>query len=223
MDWWRSVSPEQVLLFVGLAYIGIFGLLSRTRHESLSLQFAIEGLVITGLAVVATRLGYSVNPILFFFILYTVTMRARWLADLGNLLVARRRYRDGLIAFNVALSLWPDALSRRIVEINKAVAFLRLGYLERARAMLEKVLQSAERDGLSPKHVAAVHYNLGIIARAEGDESRARAHFEEAVNVAPYTIYGYGARQALAGKPLATRTVSDEADAEGGKPPEELL
>ncbi len=211
MEWWTSIPQTQLLLFVGLAYIGIFGLLSRTRHEMLSLQFALEGLLITLAAVAWSALGGGVNPILFFFILYTVTMRARWLADLGNLLVARRRYRDGLIAFNIALSLWPDALSRRIVEINKAIAFLRLGYLDRAREMLESVLRAADTDGLSPKQVAAVHYNLGVIARAQGDDERAQAHFRQAVEIAPHSIYGYGAMQALSGKPLATRRSRKEA------------
>ncbi len=220
MEWWTSIPHTQLLLFVGLAYIGIFGLLSRTRHEMLSLQFAVEGLLITLGAVVLSAVGRPVNPILFFFILYTVTMRARWLADLGNLLVARRRYRDGMVAFNVALSLWPDVLSRRIVEINKAVAFLRLGYLERAREMLEGILRTADKDGLAPKHVAAVHYNLGIIARAQGEEERAKAHFRQAVEVAPHTIYGYGAMQALSGKPLATRRGKNQDAQERPEPPD---
>ncbi len=213
MRFWESIPLPQLLLFVGLAYIGVFGLLARTRHEQLSLQFALEGLLITLGAVALSYWGKPVNPILFFFVLYTVTMRARWMADLGNLLVARRRYKDGLIVFNLALSLWPDVLSRRIVEINKAVAFLRLGYLDKAREMLERVLRTADQDGLAPKHVAAAHYNLGIIARAQGDEQRAKEHFNLAVEIAPHSIYAYGAMQALAGKPLAGRRRAEQPDA----------
>lgn len=210
MNTWFAISLQQLILFIGLAYIVLFGLLSRTRDEALSLQFALEGLVITTGAWLLVRSGILVNPILFFFVLYTVTMRARWLADLGNFLIARRRYRDGMMAFDLALRLHPDLLSRRIVEINQAVAFLRLGHLDRARAMLERILEGAEEAGLSPKHIAAAHYNLGVIARAQGEEDRAKEHFVQAVEVGPHTIYGYGARQALQGKPLVTRRSREE-------------
>ena len=212
MNTWFAISLEMLIPFIGLAYIALFGLLSKSRDEALSLQFAVEGLIITAGGWLLVRSGVRVNPILFFFVIYTVTMRSRWLADLGNFLVARRRYRDAMIAFDLAQRLWPDALSRRIAEINQAVAFLRLGHLERARAMLEKVLESADQAGLSPKHVAATHYNLGIIARVEGDDDRARQHFLQALEIGPHTIYGYGARQALQGKPLVTRRSRDEAD-----------
>lgn len=219
MNTWFAISLEQLIVFIGLAYIVLFGLLSKTRNEALSLQFAVEGMVITAIAWILVRRGTLVNPILFFFVLYTVTMRARWLADLGNFLIARRRYRDGMMAFDLALRLWPDMLSRRIVEINQAVAFLRLGHVERARAMLEHVLQRAEESGLSPKHVAAAHYNLGIIARVEGDEAQARHHFMHAIEVGPHTIYGYGARQAMQGKPLATKKAREEKEDDDSGPP----
>ncbi len=219
MNTWFAISLEQLIVFIGLAYIVLFGLLSKTRSEALSLQFAVEGLIITAIGWILVRRGALVNPILFFFVLYTVTMRARWLADLGNFLIARRRYRDGMLVFDLALHLWPDLISRRIVEINQAVAFLRLGRLERARTMLERVLQLAEESGLSPKHVAAAHYNLGIIARVEGDEERARRHFIQATEVGPHTIYGYGARQALQGKPLATRKAGKEKENGDSEPP----
>lgn len=194
---WLSFSLSQLIAFIGLAFVGLFGFLSKTRHEPLSLQFALEGMVLTALAVALVKMGYLVNPILFFSVLYLVTMRGRWLTDVGNFLASRRRYRDSLIAFDLAVALRPDALSRAITEMNRAWVFFRLGHVERARRILEQLLAEKERVGLSPKHVAAIHYNLGIIARREGQEDVARRHFEAALEAAPHTIYAYGAQQAL--------------------------
>ncbi len=203
----QEVSFTQLIAFVGLAYILLFGLLSKFRGEALSLQFALEGLGITAVGVVLAYWGQfstPVYPVLFFFLLYTITMRARWMVDLANYLMARRRYRDGMTLFDLALRLRPDVISRRLVEINQAVGFFRLGHVARAREILIRVLDRAETDGLSARHVAAVHYNLGIIARAEGKEDEARRHFNQAVDIAPHSIYAYGAMQAL-NKPPTSR------------------
>ncbi len=195
---WLSISLSQLIAFVGLAFIGLFGFLSKTRQEPLSLQFAIEGVIITALGIGLVQMGYLVNPILFFFILYMVTLRGRWLTDVGNFLASRRRYRDSLIAFDLAVRLRPDALTRALAEMNRAIVLFRLGHVDKARRTLEQLLAARERLGLSPKHQAAIHYNLGIIARRQGEDGEARRHFEAALEVAPHTIYAFGAQQALA-------------------------
>ncbi len=205
---WLSISLTQLIAFVGLAFIGLFGFLSKTRQEPLSLRFAVEGLVITGGAIGLVRLGYRVNPILFFFILYMVTLRGRWLTDVGNFLSARGRYRDSLIAYDLAVHLHPDALTRALAEMNRAVVLFRLGHVEKARRTLERLLAAREQVGFSPKHVAAIHYNLGIIARRQGENQVARQHFEAAVEAAPHTIYAFGAQQALAQPALHSEEAS---------------
>jgi len=213
---WASIVPlDRVIALMGLLYILLFGLLSYSRREGLSTRFAVESLVITALSVLTIRLGYALNPVLFFFVLYTLTMRTRWLADLGNFLVARRRYRDGFVVFDLALRVWPDAVARRIVEINQAVAFLRLGQVGRAREALSRLLSRDAEEDVAPKHLAAIYYNLGVISRVEEKDEEARRWFNKVLDVAPSSIYGYGAKQALQGKPLRRSNDDDKAPFDG--------
>jgi tetratricopeptide (TPR) repeat protein len=137
-----------------------------------------------------------VNPILFFIVIYLVTMRVRLLVDLGNWFASRGRYDQALDLFRFALRLGPDAVSRQITIINRGVTQLRVQELEAAYLTLKEALADvALRPGAS--HLAAGYYNLGVACRRTGREAEAVHHFHEAIDSLPTSIYAHGARQAL--------------------------
>ena len=84
------MNPSLLLIIIGFLYVLFFGGLSWLRREGLSLQFAIEAIVIilfsTGLA---NLLNVTINPVLFLFVLYLITARVRLLADIAVLFAKR--------------------------------------------------------------------------------------------------------------------------------------
>jgi len=184
-----------VILLIGLLYILGFGALSFVRRQGLSLQFTVEGLVVTALFAALSYVA-PVNPLLFLLILYLVTMRVRLLVDLGNWFTSRRRYERALAFSRLALRLGPDAVSRQIVLINRGVTQLRMQEPETARLTLEEALAD-EQVRLGARYLAAGYYNLGLACRRTGREAEAVRHFNEAIDVLPNSIYAHAARQAL--------------------------
>jgi tetratricopeptide (TPR) repeat protein len=189
------VHPSLLILLIGLLYLLGFGALSLGRRQGLSLRFAIEGLVVT---VVGAALASSlpVSPLLFVIVLYLVTMRARLLVDLGNWFAARKQYGRALNLYRIALHLWPDAVSRQIVLINRGVSELGMQETEAAYLTLSKALADRERR-TGAKYLAAGHYNLGLACRRTGREAEAIRRFNEAIDALPNSIYARAASQAL--------------------------
>lgn len=191
-----SISPVSLLLLIGLLFTFAFRLLSQLRREGLATQFTVEALVITGLGAAYSYAVAPLHPLLFLVLLYLITMRVRLLVDLGNSLTARGQYEPALGLFRLAMRLGPDAVSRRIVLINRGVTQLRMGAPEAARASLEEaVVQETTR--LGAKYLAAGFYNLGLACHRLGQEAEAIRCFNQAIDAFPGSIYARAAEQAL--------------------------
>jgi len=132
------VNPYLVLLLIALLYILAAGGLSALRREGSSFQFAVEVIVVAGLLVIFSLVtGQVIHPVPFLIVIYLLTMRARLMVDLGNLLARRGHHQPATNVYNLALKLKPDGLSRQIVMLNQAVHQLQQGQLAQATAMLE--------------------------------------------------------------------------------------
>ena len=190
------MHPSLLILLVGLLYLLGFGALSFMRRQGLSTRFAVEGLIVTAVGAALAFASVPIHPILFFVILYLVTMRARLLVDLGNALTSRKRYDQALALYGFALRLGPDAVSRQIALINRGVTQLRMQEPEAAYLTLEEVLAD-EKMRPGAKYLAAGYYNLGLACRRTGREPEATRRFNQAIDALPTSIYAHGARQAL--------------------------
>ena len=191
------MNPHLPLLLIALLYILVIGGLSALRREGFSLQFAIEVIVVAGLLVVFSLVtGQALHPIVFLIVIYLVTMRARLLVDLGNLLARRGYHNQATSMYNLALKSKPDGPSRQIVLLNQAVQHLKQSQLTQAIAMLEDLLADPQ-SSLSPKHEAAARYNLAVGYRRQGNEAKAIVGFNKVIDVMPGSLYASGAQIAL--------------------------
>lgn len=189
------MNPYLLLLLIALLYILIVGGLSALRRERFSLQFAVEVIVVAGLAMALSLIiGQSIHPILFLSVIYLVTMRARLLVDLGNLLAKRGYHSQAANAYDLALKSQPDGPSRQIVTLNKAVHHFKQGHFTQAIAMLEALLTESS---LSPKYEAAARYNLAVAHRRQGSEAKAIVEFNKVIDIMPGSLYASGAQIAL--------------------------
>lgn len=193
------MSLPVILLLEGLAYTVLFGGLSLLRREGLSAQFAIEATIITVIASGLTALsGFPTHPILFLIILYLITMRARLLVDVGNVLAQRGQLAHAGRLYTLATRLWPDKTSRLIVQVNQGAACLQQGALDEAIDILKGVLQQAGQGYLGVKHEAAAHYNLGVAYRRKKLDAQAIVEFNAVVDTWPASEYARRAEAALA-------------------------
>jgi tetratricopeptide (TPR) repeat protein len=191
------VNPHLILILIALLYILMIGGLSALRREGLSLQFAVEVVVVAGLLMAfSLAMEQAIHPVLFLGIMYLVTMRVRLIIDLGNLLARRGHGGPAMRLYDLALKLRPDGVSRQIVQLNQAVHRLRAGQLAQAAAELEGLL-AADPDSLNPKHEAAARYNLAVAYRRQGNEARAVVEFNKVIDLMPGSLYASGARSAL--------------------------
>lgn len=212
------MNPHLMIVIVGLSYIILFGGMSLLRREGLSNQFAFEVLGFTILVVVIALLtGTTVHPVLFLIAVYLISMRARLLVDVANLLSARGRQRDAITVLDWAMQLYPDRSARLIIKVNMGIVQLRRQNPESAQTLLESVLEEAEGGGLGIKYEAACHYNLGLALQRQGKEAAAVHQFNETIGTFPSSIYSKAAEQALEqrrqGKTKSAEP-SDEAEGE---------
>jgi tetratricopeptide (TPR) repeat protein len=192
------VDPYLLILIEAFLFILLFGGLSLLRREGLSGQLALEVLAITAITIGTSMLtGLPLDPILFLIFVYLVTMRARLLTDLGNLLSSRGQHSIALTLYQLALRLKPDTASRSIVLINMGVAQVWLGAPAEAIPVLQEVLAAKAQGHLSPKCEAACLYNLGIAYRRAGNDREAVRAFNEVIELYPSSIYAVGANAAL--------------------------
>ena len=142
------MNPYLLIALVGLIYIVVFGGLSVIRREGLSTQFAFEVLGITAMVAVGGLLTRTrVNAVLFLILVYLLSMRARLLVDLANLLSARGRQRDAITLLQWAIRLYPDRSTRLIILVNMGIVQLRRQNPESAQALFELVLEDAKTEG----------------------------------------------------------------------------
>lgn len=192
------MSAPALLLLVGLLYIVLFGGLSLLRREGLSSQFAVEALVITGIASgLAALANFSIQPVLFLIVLYLITMRTRVLVDLGNLFARRGDFGRAEPIYRLAGRLWPDHTGRLIIQVNQTTACLQQGRHDEAIASFQDILKSAEHGYLGVKYEAAVHYNLGVAYRRKDMETEARREFNATIDTWPASEYARQAEIAL--------------------------
>jgi len=191
------MNPLMLILLVALLFILVFGGLPVLKKEGLSLQLAVEVLVLTGLSIGASLLtGLRLDPILFLIFLYLLVMRCRLLIDLGNLLSSRGRHQPALSIYRLAMQLAPDFPIRLTALISYSAVLVRIGALEEAIRILEGVLEKG-RERLQPKHESACHYNLGVAYLRLGRESRAVREFNETVDAWPLSPYAQYAQTVL--------------------------
>lgn len=193
-----GVHPYLILPFISLFFVLVFGGLSLLRREGLSNQFALEVLILTGLALLLSwGLRVIINPIFFLIFVYLVSMRARLLVDVANPLSMRGKHQIAESLLRLALRLRPDGVTRLIVLINYGVTHLRQGKFKEAIEVLEEVLSAKRLGALSPKHEAACRYNLGLARLRAGEERKAVREFNEVIDLMPDSLYAVGARTAL--------------------------
>jgi len=192
------MNPHLLIATIGLCYIIVFGGLSIIRREGLSTQFAYEVLGITAMVVAGALLtGIPVNPILFLAVIYLLSMRARLMVDVANLLSARGRQRDAISVLQWALRLYPDRSARLIILVNMGIVQLRRQSPESAQSLFELVLEEAEGGSLGIKYEAACRYNFGLALKRQGKEAEAVRQFNETIGVFPSSVYSRAAEQAL--------------------------
>jgi tetratricopeptide (TPR) repeat protein len=180
-----------------LLFILIFGGLPVLRKEGLSLQLAVEVLILTGFSIGASLLtGVRLDPILFLIFLYLIVMRSRLLIDLGNLFASRGRHQQALSIYRLSMRLAPDFPVRLLALISYSAVLVRIGALEEAIRILEEILEKW-RDSLQPKHESACHYNLGVAYMRLGKDSQAVREFNEAIDAWPLSTYAQYAKAAL--------------------------
>ena len=194
-----SIHPSLLILLVGLLFTLAFGGLSLLRRQGLSMRFAVEGLIIP-LAGSALAYFFPVHPLFFVVVLYLVTVRVRLLTDLGNWFTTQGRPARALGILHVAQRLWPDKVSRQIVDINRGVAQLKLGRPEDAYQTLRAALDE-EHTLSGAKHLAAGHYNLGLACRRTSRDAEAIRRFNEAIEALPTSIYARAAQLELEKRP----------------------
>jgi tetratricopeptide (TPR) repeat protein len=193
------VNLPVLLLFEGFLFIVLFGGLSLLRRERLSGQFALEAIAITGVASGFTALtGFTTHPILFFILLYLITLRVRLLVDLGNFFAQRGQFSSAHRVYALAEHLWPDQTSRLIVQVNQGTARLQQGAPDEAITIINNVLQKASEGYLGIKYEAAAHYNLGVAYRRKKMEARAVSEFTAVLDIWPVSEYARRAEAALA-------------------------
>jgi tetratricopeptide (TPR) repeat protein len=193
-----NLDPMLLLILTACLFILVFGGLSLLRREGLSVQFALEAVALTILLVGGTWLaGIVLSPFLLLILLYLVTMRSRLVVDIANMLAERKRYDSAFRLYKLGLAWWPDATARLIVLTNWGIAELHSGEVDAAIRTLESVLGAETRSRLGLKYEAACHYNLGYAFEQKGEEAKATAQYNEAIDLLPGSLYAKAAQAAL--------------------------
>jgi tetratricopeptide (TPR) repeat protein len=192
------MDPYLLSLLIACLYIVVFGGLSLLRREGLSVQFAVEAIVLTALLVGGSyAIGIPINPILLLVVLYLVTMRSRLIVDLANLLARRRNYGAAFKLYQLGLAWWPDTSARLIVLANRGAAELHSGEVDTAIKTFQAVMDSEQRSRLGIKYEAATNYNLAYAYEQAGEGSKAIAHYNAAIDTLPGSLYAKAAQAAL--------------------------
>jgi len=205
-----------LLLLEGLLFVAVFGALSLFRREGLSIQFAIEAVVITFIASGLTAFTpFAVSPIFLLIVIYLVTMRVRLLVDLGAVLAQRGQFAQADRVFALALRLWPDQAGRLIVRVNQGATCLQRNAVDEAISIFQDVLQKVGQGYLGVKYEAAAHYNLGVAYRRKKMDAQATLEFNAVLDTWPASVYARRASMALEQGRHKEKHPTTEKDAPG--------
>jgi tetratricopeptide (TPR) repeat protein len=198
MDVLTFDSPVLILL-IGFSYTVIFGLLSVLRREGLSVQFAVESVVITLMAAAVSQFvrGSVIHPALFLLVLYLITMRVRICVEFANYFARSGKLSRAEQIYTLGERLLPDRTNRLIVRINFGTLRLQQGSLDESISVFNEILQQAEHGFLGVKYEAAAHYNLGVAFLRKGMETKAKDAFHSVLETWPMSEYGQRAEAAL--------------------------
>ena len=192
------MSLPILLILVGFSYVVLFGVVSLLKREGLSRRFAIEGGIITVLSSALTALtGIQPHPIFFLVLIYLITMRVRFLVDVGNLLAQRGQFDQADKLYDLAGKLWPDATNQLILKVNQGTSLLQQQKLDEAIAMFNHILEQAEQGFLGVKYEAATHYNLGVAYLRKNMDAKASIAFNAVIDTWPASMYARRAEVAL--------------------------
>ncbi len=193
------MPASMILAVVGLLYALLAGGLALLRREGLSLRFAVETLILTGIVVIAASLwGAACSPVVFLAVLYVNTMRVRLLVDMANTLGRNGRHDAAAALYQFALRLWPDQTGQAIVHINQGVLALQQGQLDTAIETLQQTLDASSVHGyLGLKQECGCRFNLGVAYQRKGIETQAQAEFTRVLDVWPKARYARRASTAL--------------------------
>ncbi len=183
---------------VGLFFILVFGGLSLFRREGLSTRFAIEALIITAIAVIIIAVfSIPIHPVIFFLVLYLITLRVRILVDLANYFARRGSFTQAESVYSLASHLGPDASSRLIVRVNRAIMLLQENKLDESISAFTEILSEANQGYLGVKYESATHFNLGVAYLRKSNISKAIMEFNATIDTWPASMYAHRAQQAL--------------------------
>jgi tetratricopeptide (TPR) repeat protein len=193
-----SLDPTLLALLVALLYILAFGALSFLRREGLSIQFAIEGILVTLLLLGGSYLlGRPISAFLLLVVLYLVTMRSRLLVDLANIFARRGQADQASNLYRLALALRPDTSTRLIVLANRGAAELHNRQIDTAIDTLEGVLNGANSARLGLRYETLCRYNLGLAYQIKGEDIKSVQQFNQAIELMPGSPAAQAARAAL--------------------------
>lgn len=183
---------------LGLLYILVFGGMSLLRREGLSIQFAVESVIITAVVVVLVVVfGIPIHPAIFILLIYVITFRIRIIVDLANIFARRGKYEQAEKIYALAYQLKPDQTSKLIIDVNKAIMLLQKNNLDEAIKLFTEILEQTEKGYLGVKYEAAAHFNLGVAYLRQNNQSKATIEFNSVIDTWPVSIYAQRAQQAL--------------------------
>lgn len=183
------INP-MIILIIGLLFILFFGGLSYIRREGLSLQFAIEGLVITLIfSVLSWGIKWETNPVFFLALLYVITFRVRILVDFANYFDRRNQTNLSKKIYQLANKLIPDLINQLIIKINQAVSNIRQGRYDEGIQIINEILQNRTTGFMGIKTEAACYYNLAIAYKRKGLNKAAQEYFQKVIDTLPASIY----------------------------------
>jgi tetratricopeptide (TPR) repeat protein len=192
------VESYYLILLLGFSYSLLFAVMAILRGEGFSMQFTLEGVVLTLIIAAGDYFTDSVvNPVLFLIFIYIFTMRSRLLVDLANLVSNRGRQRTAISILQTALRLLPDKSARLIIFVNMGIIQLRRKNPKSAQTIFETVFEDAHDGGLGMRHRAATHYNLAVALQKQGKEAMAVKHFRETAEGYPGSPFSKAAQNAL--------------------------
>lgn len=183
---------------LGLLYILVFGGMSLLRREGLSIQFALESVIITAVVVVLVVVfGIPVHPAIFILLLYVITFRIRIIVDLANSFARRGKYEQAEKIYTLAYQLKPDQTSKLIIDVNKAIMRLQENKLDEAVKMFTGILEQTDKGYLGVKYEAAAYFNLGVAYLRQNNQTKATVAFNSVIDTWPVSLYAQRAQQAL--------------------------
>lgn len=192
------MNPYVLLALEALLYALLFGALTWLRGEGLPGRFAWEVLGFSAICIALSwAAGVAIHPVLFLVLVYLLTMRARLLVDLANVLSARGWHKQALVTLNLASRLAGDEISQTMVRINTGVVHIQQKRFEEATAILNGALSQMPRGRGTPKYEAACRYNLGLAYLRAGQEVNAVQQFNQVMELLPNSLYARAAEAAL--------------------------